>query len=691
MNEIGEKLKRFFGSSPTPFKGEGRTLGHKPPSNPGNAGINPLTLAPTADAASSSTTPVTRASHSNAAQQAAEARAAAAAARMTLAPRSVPPKRADAEPAQPARPSGPLPQAENSAVQDGAFNPYAPIIGRPSGQCLKQVPTHSRDEESSPSASSAALDGFARQLPNQDLHGPGAGPSGLAPRAAPTPSAAPPVHTTAQSSSGPQASPIPAPSLAHLGPAGHEAELAFCSMLSAGAGAETWVVLSRLLGNVVAHPGDDKYRTLRLGNARIRTAVVEVAGGLELLQALGFQVAFRPVASEAAGAGATPSPTTVAGSTDGVRDAGDAATPPGNAAGAGASVVVAGATNPVSPPVAEEAFAVLSADVAMVHADLLRAVTSLCDYHASNATPRPSSAAAGPSSSSSLAPALPPPAAASSRLPPSHASASPTASSSSLPPSGGLSVPSAGVSLSSQPPVATSLGGPEQGVGTGGPQAPGNGAGAYGARVVDRQMRVFLPSEFDASAHVELPDSFFEASAAERLADHQQGAKKRAESQQLTTRAYKEQQRLARHDPSRYKYALVRVRFPDNCVLQGVFAPAEPVTNIYEWVSEHLCCPHLPFDLYLHPSRKPLSIHVTEGAKGGASTTVRPRTGGSVAGAPVLATLRDAELVPAAVINFRPGEEAAHVHAGRSEARPGSRSFLREELVRQAETLGPSV
>lgn len=51
-------------------------------------------------------------------------------------------------------------------------------------------------------------------------------------------------------------------------------------------------VLNRLLTNVVAAPGDARFRRVRLTNPRIQSAVVDVAGGLELLLACGFQVLF---------------------------------------------------------------------------------------------------------------------------------------------------------------------------------------------------------------------------------------------------------------------------------------------------------------------------------------------------------------------------------------------------------------
>jgi hypothetical protein len=52
----------------------------------------------------------------------------------------------------------------------------------------------------------------------------------------------------------------------------------------AAQGREATEVLQRVLRNILAAPGEAKYRRLRLRNKRIQEAVVDVAGGVELLQ-----------------------------------------------------------------------------------------------------------------------------------------------------------------------------------------------------------------------------------------------------------------------------------------------------------------------------------------------------------------------------------------------------------------------
>jgi UBX domain-containing protein 6 len=49
-------------------------------------------------------------------------------------------------------------------------------------------------------------------------------------------------------------------------------------------------VLKRLLGNLLRDPRSDKFRRVRLGNPRIKEAVADREGGVELLEAIGFRV-----------------------------------------------------------------------------------------------------------------------------------------------------------------------------------------------------------------------------------------------------------------------------------------------------------------------------------------------------------------------------------------------------------------
>lgn len=49
-------------------------------------------------------------------------------------------------------------------------------------------------------------------------------------------------------------------------------------------------VVKRLLGNLLREPGNDKFRRVRLSNPRIKEAVADREGGVELLEAVGFSI-----------------------------------------------------------------------------------------------------------------------------------------------------------------------------------------------------------------------------------------------------------------------------------------------------------------------------------------------------------------------------------------------------------------
>lgn len=95
------------------------------------------------------------------------------------------------------------------------------------------------------------------------------------------------------------------------------------------------------------------------------------------------------------------------------------------------------------------------------------------------------------------------------------------------------------------------------------------------------------------AAKIELPDSFFNLSIGELKREADARKKKIAESQLLIPKSYKEKQaKIARR---RYTKTVIRVQFPDGVVLQGVFAPWEPTSALYE-VSP---LSHFLFDVFL--------------------------------------------------------------------------------------------
>ncbi|CAH1711567.1 unnamed protein product [Chironomus riparius] len=96
---------------------------------------------------------------------------------------------------------------------------------------------------------------------------------------------------------------------------------------------------------------------------------------------------------------------------------------------------------------------------------------------------------------------------------------------------------------------------------------------------IDRNVKVLLPSQAEP---VILPPDFFRLSKEELL--NEQKAKKSAieDAQILKTKAMreKEQERYV----NRFKYTLIRIRFPDGLYLQGTFGVHENLSNVFEFV-----------------------------------------------------------------------------------------------------------
>lgn len=161
---------------------------------------------------------------------------------------------------------------------------------------------------------------------------------------------------------------------------------------------------------------------------------------------------------------------------------------------------------------------------------------------------------------------------------------------------------------------------------------------------VDREVRVFFSVPESVAANIELPDSFYNLSIDEVKREADARKKKLAESQLLIPKSYKEKQ--AKASKKKYAKTVIRVQFPDGVVLQGVFSPREPTRSLYEFVSTALKDPSLKFDL-LHPvaiRRRAIPHFPAPGERA--------------------ITLEEEELVPAALVKFKPLETDSVVFTG---------------------------
>ncbi|GAB4816883.1 hypothetical protein N2152v2_003929 [Parachlorella kessleri] len=117
--------------------------------------------------------------------------------------------------------------------------------------------------------------------------------------------------------------------------------------------------------------------------------------------------------------------------------------------------------------------------------------------------------------------------------------------------------------------------------------------------VQPRATQVLLPQ----SPATDLPDWLFARTGAELKAAFLRATHKREKEQVLMTRNMR--QGLKGPPPSAPAHSLIRVRLPEGLFLQGEFVAAEPVAAIFEWVSGCLRHPGSTYDLIL-PSRQQL-------------------------------------------------------------------------------------
>merc|ERR1711997_1078899 len=110
---------------------------------------------------------------------------------------------------------------------------------------------------------------------------------------------------------------------------------------------------------------------------------------------------------------------------------------------------------------------------------------------------------------------------------------------------------------------------------------------------LDRGLRILLPSQ--VSKRVELPPDFFNISPEE--IKKEQKARTEAVEQQGMLRTKAMRERDEQRDKRKYRFTLIRIRFPDGLVLQGTFAVREKFSNVKEFVTDALEYP-LPFVLF---------------------------------------------------------------------------------------------
>lgn len=101
---------------------------------------------------------------------------------------------------------------------------------------------------------------------------------------------------------------------------------------------------------------------------------------------------------------------------------------------------------------------------------------------------------------------------------------------------------------------------------------------------VDRNLQVLSPAQ--ASKRIDLPPDFYALTPEELKREQQLKAEMTEKQLQLRTKAMREKDEL--REIRKYKFALIRVRFPDGLYLQGTFSVYEKFSEVVAFVQSNL-------------------------------------------------------------------------------------------------------
>lgn len=148
---------------------------------------------------------------------------------------------------------------------------------------------------------------------------------------------------------------------------------------------------------------------------------------------------------------------------------------------------------------------------------------------------------------------------------------------------------------------------------------------------LDRNICVLYPSQ--AAKQVELPPVFYSITAEELKREQQLRSEGIERGMMLRTKAMREKEEL--REMKKYRFALIRVRFPDGILLQGTFGVHEKVENVLGFVRENLEDEEMKFSLAT-PTGHKLTIEDEQ------------------------SSLVDLRLVPATILTFVPDSDYQH-------------------------------
>lgn len=118
----------------------------------------------------------------------------------------------------------------------------------------------------------------------------------------------------------------------------------------------------------------------------------------------------------------------------------------------------------------------------------------------------------------------------------------------------------------------------------------------------DHKAIAFIPQDQPEQSIEDLPDDFYTLTVDEvrRLYNDLQAARTALENAPLLTSSKKDDnvKQIKESKLKTYKNVVVRIQFPDNIILQGVFEPNNTVNDINNFIRQHLQLPDEQFNIY---------------------------------------------------------------------------------------------
>jgi len=169
---------------------------------------------------------------------------------------------------------------------------------------------------------------------------------------------------------------------------------------------------------------------------------------------------------------------------------------------------------------------------------------------------------------------------------------------------------------------------------------------------LDRDLRVYKISTKSSITNFDLSDEFYNLNVEELRKEHKLKMEAVEAQGMLKTKAMRE--RDEQLELRRYNYCLVRIRFPDDHILQALFKSQETYEDLYKFIQECLEYDSIPFELFGHSLKKSITL---------------------------ASTLAEAGLAPAALINFKWNEGSL---AEATQLNINLKHYIKTELLKNA-------